>query len=115
MKKAAEPNAEDIQISFLAIEPEKYKVVFEPKLYDGNGTILDSDVVYHGRVEAIFRPKIDTSVISLHFGLLNISGKPLLKRRLSIETPTEQVIKVSAEKQVGTEYPDREMVNINEK
>lgn len=83
------------QIPFLAVEPECYKVFLEPKLYAADGTVPKHDVTYDGRVEVIFRPKTDTAVISLHVGLLKIDGDPVLKRRLSMETPTEQVLQVS--------------------
>lgn len=86
----------DSQIPFLAVEPESYKVFLDPKLYEADGTVTKHDVEYTGRVEVIFRPKTDTSVISLHVGLLKIVGDPELKRRLSMETPTEQVLQVSA-------------------
>ena len=68
----------------------------DPKLYgDGDGTVPKHDVTYNGKVEVIFRPKTDTSVISLHMGLLQLDGDPMLKRRLSMDTPTDQVLKVS--------------------
>lgn len=84
----------DNQIPFLAVEPESYKVFLDPKLYAEDGTVSKHDVEYAGRVEVIFRPKTDTSVISLHVGQLIIDGDPLLKRRLSMDTPTEQVMQV---------------------
>lgn len=86
----------DNQIPFLAVEPESYKVFLDPKLYENaDGTIPKHDVEYDGRVEVIFRPKTDTSVISLHVGLLKIEGDPVLKRRLSMDTPTDQVLQVT--------------------
>jgi len=85
----------DNQIPFLAVEPDGYKVFLDPKLYAADGTVAKHDVGYDGRVEVIFRPKTDTSVISLHVGLLTIDGDPTLKRRLSMDTPTELVLKVS--------------------
>lgn len=84
----------DNQIPFLAVEPESYKVFLDPKLYAADGTISKHDVDYDGKVEVIFRPKTDTSVISLHVGLLKIDGDPVLKRRLSMDTPTDQVLNV---------------------
>lgn len=96
------------QIPFLAVEPECYKVFLDPKLYQADGTIIKHDVTYEGRVEVIFRPKTDTSVISLHVGLLSIVGDPSLKRRLSMDTPTEQVLQVGINIQlkfVGTNIP----------
>lgn len=65
-------------------------------MYEADGTISKHDVDYSGRVEVIFRPKTDTSVISLHVGHLKINDDTMLKRRLSMDTPTEQVLKVSA-------------------
>jgi len=85
----------DNQIPFLAVEPESYKVFLDPKLYTADGTVPKHDVDYNGRVEVIFRPRTDTSVISLHVGLLKIDGDPTLKRRLSMDTPTDQVLQVS--------------------
>lgn len=87
--------ADNNQIPFLAVEPDSYKVFLDPKLYAADGTVAKHDVDYDGRVEVIFRPKTDTSVISLHVGLLTVDGDPTLKRRLSMDTPTEQVLKVS--------------------
>ncbi|VVC25573.1 ERAP1-like C-terminal domain,Peptidase M1, membrane alanine aminopeptidase, N-terminal [Cinara cedri] len=105
--------AKDIQISFLAIEPDGYKVEFEPKLFNDEGKIIWADVIYHGRVEAIFRPKIDTAVISLHFGLLKIVGNPILKRRLSMETSTEQVLRDVFEYKIDTEVnPVKETLTV---
>lgn len=96
VKKADYSSIPDNQIPFLAVEPESYKVFLDPKLYtDDNEGIPKHDVTYSGKVEVIFRPKTDTSVISLHIGLLQLEGDPMLKRRLSMDTPTEQVLKVS--------------------
>lgn len=92
--KKADSGVADSQIPFLAVEPESYKVFLDPKLYAADGTVPKHDVDYDGRVEVIFRPKTDTSVISLHVGLLKIDGDPMLKRRLSMDTPTDQVLKV---------------------
>jgi len=64
-------------------------------LYETDGTISKHDVDYSGRVEVIFRPKTDTSIISLHVGHLKINDDTMLKRRLSMDTPTEQVLNVS--------------------
>lgn len=92
--KKSDMGVAENQIPFLAVEPECYKVFLDPKLYQADGTIIKHDVTYEGRVEVIFRPKTDTSVISLHVGLLSIVGDPSLKRRLSMDTPTEQVLQV---------------------
>ncbi|XP_026807677.1 aminopeptidase N-like isoform X1 [Rhopalosiphum maidis] len=106
--KKAESGVADNQIPFLAVEPESYKVFLDPKLYDADGTVSKHDVDYSGRVEVIFRPKTDTSVISLHIGNLKIDDDTMLKRRLSMDTPTEQVLKDDSKYELNTEVDEKQ-------
>lgn len=104
--KKADSGVPDSQIPFLAVEPESYKVFLDPKLYAADGKVSKHDVDYSGRVEVIFRPKTDTSVISLHIGLLKIDGDTMLKRRLSMDTPTELVLKDDSKYELNAEVDE---------
>ncbi|XP_027836692.1 aminopeptidase N-like isoform X3 [Aphis gossypii] len=106
--RQAESGVADNQIPFLAVEPESYKVFLDPKLYEADGTISKHDVDYSGRVEVIFRPKTDTSVISLHVGHLKINDDTMLKRRLSMDTPTEQVLNDESKYELNTEVDEKQ-------
>ncbi|KAL4092083.1 hypothetical protein QTP88_026654 [Uroleucon formosanum] len=106
IRQKADSGVADNQIPFLAVEPESYKVFLDPKLYAADGTVPKHDVDYSGRVEVIFRPKTDTSVISLHVGLLKIDDDTMLKRRLSMDTPTEQVLKDDSNYELNTEVDE---------
>ncbi|VVC25575.1 Hypothetical protein CINCED_3A011867 [Cinara cedri] len=103
IRQVTESGVKNAQKSFFAVEPNGYKVEFEPKLYNDDGVVVENDAIYNGRMEVIFQPKIDTAVITLHFGLLNIVGIPILKRRLSIETSTEKVLRNVFEYKLDTE------------
>ncbi|XP_025199927.1 aminopeptidase N-like isoform X2 [Melanaphis sacchari] len=108
LRQKAESGVADNQIPFLAVEPESYKVFLDPKLYAADGTVSKHDVDYNGRVEVIFRPKTDTSVISLHVGHLKINDDTMLKRRLSMDTPTEQVLKDDSKYELNTEVDENQ-------
>lgn len=106
LRQKADSGVPDSQIPFLAVEPESYKVFLDPKLYAADGKVSKHDVDYSGRVEVIFRPKTDTSVISLHIGLLKIDGDTMLKRRLSMDTPTELVLKDDSKYELNAEVDE---------